>query len=46
MYCATCNTTSQGGFPTGSSGFQWDPNSNAGIRYCDNCQSVLATYDR
>jgi len=46
MYCSTCDTSGSSGFPTGSSGFQWDPNSNSGIRYCANCQSVMDTYHR
>lgn len=46
MYCTTCNTSGSSGFPTGSTGFQWDTNAKSGIRYCSNCQSVMDTYHR
>lgn len=46
MYCATCDTSGSSGFPTGSTGMQWNQSTNSGVRYCTNCQSVMDTYHR
>ncbi|MFB6133470.1 MAG: hypothetical protein ABEJ55_00585 [Halanaeroarchaeum sp.] len=43
MYCKKCETAGSSGFPTGSRGYMQSGSAETGIRYCENCQSVMRT---